>query len=412
MSTEPTRTLPPAWKLSLLAALYFAQGLPFGFQSKGLKLALTQLGLSMTAVTLSSALSLPWSLKPLLGPFVDRHGSERFGRRKSWIVPAQLGLAASCAVAALLPPSEALASLLVAVFFMNLFAATQDVPVDGLAVDLLGERELGAGNAVQVVGYKVGMIVGGSLLISQLPRLGWAGMLLAMALLCLVVALTVTAVREPPSTHRGEGALGWRELGRRLKQLVTKPGAGWLFAFVATYKLGETLADALFEPYLQRVVGLPLEMVAVYGGWGMGGSLLGSVAGGLLATRVRLLRAVGVAAAVRAVPLVAMWALVAGFIAPTETNIILVTTVEHFFAGLLTTCMFAFMMSQVDKRIGATHFTLLAAVEVAGKSLPALGAGWLVDQAGWSPVFLAGVVLSAAFLLLLLPLRRAREAPA
>ncbi len=412
MSQPVPRALPPLWKLSLLSALYFAQGLPFGFQSKGLKLALTQLGLSMTAVTLSSALSLPWSLKPLLGPLVDRHGSDRFGRRKSWIVPAQLGLAASCAVAALLPPSEALGGLLVAVFLMNLFAATQDVPVDGLAVDLLGDRELGAGNAVQVVGYKVGMIVGGSLLISQLPRLGWAGMLLAMAGLCLLVALTVTVVREPPVASRAQGPLGWRELGQRLKQLVTKRGAVWLLVFVATYKLGETLADVLFEPWLQRVVGIPLETVAIYGGWGMGGSLLGSVAGGLLATRVRLLRAVGVAAAVRAVPLVAMWALVAGLVAPSEANIVLVTTVEHFFAGLLTTCMFAFMMSQVDKRIGATHFTLLAAVEVAGKSLPGLGAGWLVDRAGWSPVFLAGVVLSAAFLLLLVPLRRAHGAGA
>ena len=173
------RQLPAAWKLGVLSTLYFAQGLPFGFQSKGLKLSLTELGLSMTAVTMSSALSLPWSLKPLWGPFVDRHGSERFGRRKSWIVPMQLGLALSCAAAAFTPPSESLGALLVMVFFINLFAATQDVPVDGLAVDLLSPRELGAGNAVQVVGYKVGMIVGGSILVSQLPRLGWRGMMFA-----------------------------------------------------------------------------------------------------------------------------------------------------------------------------------------------------------------------------------------
>ena len=135
---------------------------------------------------------------------------------------------------------------------VNSFAATQDVPVDGLAVDLLGPHELGAGNAVQVVGYKVGMIVGGSLLVSQLPTLGWRGMMFAMASLCLAVTATVLFVREPPRPA-GDGAdarLGWRELFTRLKALVTRPGAGWLLVFVATYKLGEmAVKDA--KAYIQ-----------------------------------------------------------------------------------------------------------------------------------------------------------------
>lgn len=401
---------PAAWKVPVLSVLYFAQGLPFGFQSKGLKLALTELGLPMAAVTLTSALSLPWSFKPLLAPFVDRHGSARFGRRKSWIVPLQLGLVASCAAAALAPPSEHLAALLVAVFFMNLFAAAQDVPVDGLAVDLLGPRELGAGNAVQVVGYKVGMLVGGSLLVSQLPALGWQGLCLVMAGLCLAVTAAVVLVREPPRAAGAEGPLGWRELGARLRALAAQRGAAWLLLFVATYKLGETLVDVLFEPWLLRVQRLELSAVAIYGGWGMVGSLVGSAVGGLLATRLPLLRAVGWAAAVRSLSLIAMWAMVAGYVPTAPGTIIAVTTVEHFFVGLLTTTMFAYMMSQVDKRIGATHFTLLAAVEVAGKSVPGLAAGALVDAFGWAPVFLAGLVLSAAFLLLLVPLRRSQRA--
>jgi len=403
---------PAVWKISVLSVLYFAQGLPFGFQSKGLKLALTELGLPMAAVTLSSALSLPWSFKPLLAPFVDRHGSERLGRRKSWILPLQLGLAVSCAAAAFATPSAHLTALLVAVFFMNLFAAAQDVPVDGLAVDLLGAQELGAGNAVQVVGYKVGMLVGGSILVSQLPVLGWQLMCLTMAGLCLAVTGAVALVREPPRPAERSGALTWRELGQRLKVLVTNQGAGWLLLFVATYKLGETLVDVLFEPWLLRVQRIELSVVAIYGGWGMVGSLVGSAAGGLLATRLPPLRAVGWAAAVRSLSLIAMWAMVAGLVPTDSTTIIAVTTVEHFFVGLLTTTMFAYMMSQVDKRIGATHFTLLAAVEVAGKSVPSLAAGAFVDAFGWAPVFLAGLVLSAAFLLLFIPLRASVHQPA
>ncbi len=167
MSEEgAARRLPPARKLALFFALYFAQGLPFGFQAKGLKAVLTDLGISMTKVTLLGALSLPWTLKPLIAPLVDRFGSVRFGRRKSWIVPAQLALAAACGAAAFAPPTESLFLLVVLVLAMNVFAATQDVGVDGLAVDLLTPQELGFGNALQVVGYKVGMIAGGSVLVA------------------------------------------------------------------------------------------------------------------------------------------------------------------------------------------------------------------------------------------------------
>ncbi len=384
--------------------LYFVQGLPFGFQSKGLKLALTSLGLSMTKVTLAGLLSLPWSLKPLLAPFVDRHGSPTFGRRKSWIVPLQGGLSVACFGAAFCPPDERLVGLLFAVLLMNVFAAAQDVPVDGLAIDLLGPHELGLGNAIQVSGYKIGMIVGGSVLISQLNHLGWAGMFFVMAGLCLAAMIATTFVKEPASVRPETGAherVTWRELWQRLKQLGSMRSTLVVLVAVATYKFGETAADQIFEPWLVRVAGYKLEEAAGFATWGMGGSLVGSALGGLLATRVRLERAVAITAAVRCLPLFAMWGLSQGLFAATPNDLIVLTSFEHFFGGMLTTAMFAWMMSRVDKRIGATHFTLLASVEVLGKSVPGLFAGAAVDAFGWSAVFLSGALLSVAFLALM-----------
>jgi predicted MFS family arabinose efflux permease len=411
-SVEAVRRRAPAgWKLGLLSLLYFVQGLPFGFQSKGLKLALTGLGLSMTTVTLSGLLAAPWSFKPLWGPFVDRHGSATFGRRTSWIVPLQVLLALSFVAAAFMPPNENLRGLMVAVFFMNLFASTQDVPVDGLAVDLLSANELGAGNAVQVVGYKLGMIVGGSVLIAQLPRFGWQGVFFAMAATCVAVTAVLLFVKEPSAAapEAPSEKPTWREVWQRAKAMFTQPGAWWLIAFVGLYKAGETVATSVFEPFLQRVGGYPIEQVAAFGGWGMIGSLAGSVAGGVLATRVTLLRAVGWAAAVRAIPLVAMWALVAGFIGMTASNIIAITTIEHFFGGMLTTTMFAFMMSKVDRRIGATQFTLFASIEVLGKEPWGLASGALADRFGWSVTFALAVALSVAYLGLLVPMSRLQK---
>jgi MFS family permease len=88
-------------------------------------------------------------------------------------------------------------------------------------------------------------------------------------------------------------------------------------------------------------------------------------------------------------------------------TVIAVNCAEHFFGGALTTCMFALMMSRVDRRIGATHYTLLAAVEVGGKALTSTFSGVFADRFGYAPVFLGAVVLTMAFPFLALPLRRA-----
>lgn len=410
------RRRPAAWKLGLLSLLYFVQGLPFGFQSKGLKLLLADdKTVPMTAVTLLGLLSLPWSFKPLWAPLVDRYGSARFGRRKSWIVPLMALLALTLAGAGLTPYPELLVPLLAVVLLMNLFASMQDVPVDGLAVDLLSEHELGAGNAAQVSAYKIGMAVGGSIFIGLLlPRLGWAPAFLVLAAIAAVATLSMLRVDEVGRAPAGrvEEPLSFREIARRAWQLVAKPGGVWLVLFVATYKMGEALSDSVFEPYLQRVLAYTKEDVAGFALVGQLGSLAGSIVGGLVAQRTSLLRAVGLTSAVRAVSLVGMWALAAGLLPGTPAVITAVTGLEHFFAGLVTTCMFAFMMSKVDRSVGATHFTLLAAIEVLGKSPTGLVSGALVEALGWAPVFLLGALLSWAFLALLLPLREKVSQPA
>ena len=137
-------------------------------------------------------------------------------------------------------------------------------------------------------------------------------------------------------------------------------------------------------------------------------SILGSVAGGLLASRVPLLRAVGIAAVLRVLAVASEWWL--SLVEVTPARVLAVTCVEHFFAGLLTTAMFAYMMSRVDRRIGATHYTLLATVEVWGKLPAAAISGVIAEGIGYTALFGLATLLSAAFLWLLVPLRR-RTAP-
>jgi len=391
----------------MLGALYFVEGMPWGFQSKALPVYLRMSGVSLTLIGLLNLLSLPWMTKILWAPLVDRYGSARFGRRKTWIVPMQGLLAVLCLGAAAAAQSMHLATLLALIFAMNLCAATMDIAIDGMAVDLLRPNELGTGNIAQVVGYKFGALTTGGLLVAANETLGWSGLFVVTGGIVAAVAVATTFFKEP-TVLRQEGEEGRMKdiLGLLLVQ-IRRPGAALLFLFIATYKTGEQLVDAMFKPFLidagfsAAQVGLWVSTV------GMGASLTGSFIGGLAASRFRLLPAVGVAAALRALPVAGVaWLTTTQ---PSAATIIGVAIAENFFGGVLTTIMFAYMMSRTDRRIGATHYTLLATIEMLGKAPVPLIAGPIAQQYGYTWTFGLGAILSLLYLALLVPLHRAES---
>ncbi|MBU1510288.1 MFS transporter, partial [Myxococcota bacterium] len=148
-------------KTLLFTALYLVQGLPFGFFLFTYPLILRAQGLSLTKITFLSVVNLPWLVKFLWAPLVDRYFWPRLGRRTSWILPMQLGLAASLALTGLFAMDLGINGLILCLLVVNFFAATQDIAVDGLAVDQLTPAERGHGNAIQSASYKIGMLGGG-----------------------------------------------------------------------------------------------------------------------------------------------------------------------------------------------------------------------------------------------------------
>jgi PAT family beta-lactamase induction signal transducer AmpG len=408
-------------RLAILAVFYIVQGLPFGFQATALPVYLTASGLSLTKVGFAGALSAPWLLKPLWAPLVDRWHSDRFGRRRTWIVPLQAALASTCFAAAFVP-SESLGLLLGLIALTNLFAATMDIAVDGLAIDLLEVDELGWGNIAQVVGYKLGMLLGGGVLVWASQWIGWHGLFLVITGLITIALLITLSWREPVRERTpDESAPGRARLAELLSTLgraLARPGGLALLAVAATYKIGESMNDAMFEPFLVRAAGWDAPQVGlIVGTWGMAFSLAGSFLGGALAVRLGVARALVLFAVLRTLSLAGVLWLSGqvGPLGPIDPDgfvraVVAVKGFEEIAGGGLTTAMFAFMMSRVDRRIGATHYTLIAGVEVLGKVPGGLSSGVLVDAFGFSWTFAIGLALGVAFLPLLM-LLRARPEP-
>ena len=394
---------PARMKLVLLSLLYFAEGLPFGFQSIALPVYLRESGSSLVAIGFLSTLSLPWMLKPLWAPLVDGYGATR----RAWILPLLAGVAASCAAAGLVDPKSGsgLALLLALIFAMNLFAATLDIAVDGLAVDLLSRRELGGGNAAQVVGYKWGMLTGGSLFLWASTYLPWRVLLGGMAVVVLAVMLAAAVI--PATRTRAAAPQPLRDVIADLVRALRAPGSGGLIAFLVTYKLGETMATVMWKPFLVDAGFTKGFIAEVSGTWGMGASILGSLGGGWLASNVRLRTALLIPAVARLVPMAAQVFVV---MAPTVIGVKLVTSAENFAGGALTTVVFAMMMARVNKKIGASHYTALAAVEVAGKLPGGWLAGPIAQGLGYPALYLAAVVATVLVVVPILRVRAERDA--
>jgi predicted MFS family arabinose efflux permease len=321
----------------------------------------------------------------------------------------QLGLVLACLLAANVSDLRLLAALIV---IMNLCAATQDIAVDALAVGLLSERELGPANALQVVGYKLGMLTGGGLLVWASARIGWSGLFYAMAgLMACVLALSL-AMNEREAGAISSERIDFGALWRRLRDALKQPEMAALIALVTSYKMGESMADGMWKPLLLDR-GFSSSQIGLWAGtFGMLFSLLGSSAAGLLARRAPLARALLWIAALRTLGVAAEW-WIASSSSPTASAVIAVTCVEHLVGGAITTIMFALMMQHTDREIGATHYTLLASLEVWGK-LP-LGAlsGLIAQHFGYGVLFAVATLLCLAFAWLvaaLAPKLRGREA--
>ncbi|XP_015987412.1 major facilitator superfamily domain-containing protein 3 isoform X2 [Rousettus aegyptiacus] len=374
-------------KLLLLAGLYLVQGLPYGLQSGLLPMLLRAGGLSLTRVGLAKVLYAPWLFKLVWAPLVDTRGSPR-----AWVVLSTAALGLLCGLLLLL----------------NLGAAVQDVALDVLAVQLLEPAELGPGNTVQVVAYKLGSVLAGGGLLALVPTLSWPLLFLLLAAtywLAAALAWAAPALQQRPGPQASELPPHTLHL---LRDLLAVSGTLWMAGFVLTYKLGEQGASSLF-PLLLLDRGLSAPELGLWNAVGaVACSIAGSFLGGALLARHRqllpLLRSV---LRLRLGGLACQSALLFYLDTPgarlgpgtvLRGAALLSLCLQHFLGGLVTTATFTLMMrcSQLaPSALQGTHYSLLATLELLGKLLLGTLAGALADSLGLRFCFSLFLALSA-----------------
>lgn len=257
----------------LLFSLYWAQGLPVGFMTHALPVILRAQGVSLAQIGGFGLLMLPWSIKIFWAPWVDRFGSSAFGHYRSWIVPTQLLSVVVLIGLSFLPiqalnQPEYLLAFFVALLSMNLVGATQDIATDGLAVNILKNEQQHWGNTFQVIGSRLGFIVGGGAILWALDWLDWQITFLVLAGLVLLNTLPVLCFKEPARFQHIQHAnhretFSWNKVKSYLSYFhQTRSLALWLGVLI-TFKIADGLTGPLLKP-LMVDLGLTFSQIGIY----------------------------------------------------------------------------------------------------------------------------------------------------
>jgi len=381
-------------KFSLFACLYFAQGLPYGFFTQALPVYLREANASLAAIGGAALLTWPWALKFLWAPLADRYGWPRLGLRRSWILPLQTISILVLIAVSFLNPKDSLLVVLAAFLVCNLVAATQDAATDGLAVDLLEKSERGWANGIQVGGYRVGMIVGGAVMLNLLSIWGWQAAMLAMALTLAVVSLPAFTFDETqalgPFQDRVDRRLE-RHPFKDLKEFVFQKNiASWL-AVLLIYKFGHQAASAMMKPWLVDN-GYRLEEIgALIGLFGSGAGLIGAVLGGWVASRFSRLKSLIYLAVAQAFATATY--LLPIFTEQAAWKVALSTSIDNGISGMATVTLFAAMMDRCRKGHSASDYAIQASFVVISQTMASSLSGVSAGYFGYGNHFIGIGVL-------------------
>jgi PAT family beta-lactamase induction signal transducer AmpG len=401
-----------------IALMGFASGLPLLITSSTLGWWLSRVGIDKTTIGVFALVGLPYSLKFLWAPLLDRATlpllGPALGRRRSWALAAQAALVGAILGLGTSDPAQAPTWTAAWALLVAFFSATQDVAVDAYRIEVLADAEQGAGAAVTQAGYRGGMLLAGAGAVALSDFVPWP---LVFAALAVAVGVGMLGVLIGPEPERppalappvpGEGALR-RALLDPFRELARHPHWGLILVFAVLYKYGDAVAGVMANPFYADLGFSGVEVAGVTKVWSIVAFLPGVFAGGVLVAKLGLLRALFVGGVLQAVTNLLFAALA---LRGHDLAFLAVAVGSDAFTGGLASAAFVAFLSTLSRGASTgTQYALLTSMMAAGRTLLSAASGWFADQLGWPGFWVATTLLALPGLLLLLWLARAGAAP-
>jgi PAT family beta-lactamase induction signal transducer AmpG len=397
-------------RLVTVLFLGFASGLPLALTFSTLSYWLTEEGISRTTIGLFALVTMPYTLKFLWAPLADHARipilTRALGRRRSWGIFTQAGLMVSVIGLGFSDPGTQVGTTAAWAVAVAFFSASQDIVIDALRIEILAPEQQGAGASAIQYGYRVGMLVSsaGALLLAE--HRSWPVVYVVMALLVGVGIATLLLTPEPriPAVSTGSGGfrwLRWIEIAaiRPILDFARRPGWLAILAFILLFPLGEALIGRMSAPFYVEMGFSKTEIATVTKAFGLVMTLVGIGLGGVLVSRIGVMRAL-IACGIAQAATNLMFAALAtrGHDLPfLEATI----AVENLAGGMAGTAFVAYLSSLCNVAYTATHYAAFSALASVTRTVLSSASGAVADAVSWTSFFIIATICAVPGLVLL-----------
>ena len=429
-------------RILLLGAI---SGFPWVLIGSSLSLWLKEDGLSRSTIGWAGLIFAVYAFNYLWAPIIDRIRipwlTNKIGHRRGWIVLMQLIILISLICWSVINPTTNLALVITVGLIIAIASATQDITVDALRIEQIGENEgksMQAGAAMAVVGWWTGYKLGGMIALNvaeYFQSIGfdnyWQITFLVLGIVVIACNIGLMFVHEPQPTQRQESQkktdqiieekLGSSNFVTKSVAWITGTIAGpivsffkkngfniaiGILGFVFLFKIGEAFLGRMSIIFYKEI-GFTKSDIALYSkGLGWITTVVFTLLGGLFAIRSGVIRAMFVSGILMASTNL-LFSLLAWY-GKSEWLFAIAVIFDDMAAAFATVAFVAFISMLVDRTYTATQYALLASIGTAGRTTLAASSGALVDwlNGDWGIFFVLTAIMVIPSLIFLFLIRK------
>jgi PAT family beta-lactamase induction signal transducer AmpG len=392
-----------SYRMLCLLLLGYAAGLPLLLIGSTLQAWMTDSKVDLGTIGMVSLIGLPYTIKFVWSPFLDRFRVPFLGRRKGWMVVFQALLVVSIFSLSLVNPKEHLMLVGVIATLITFFSASQDIALDAYRREILPDEELGFGSSVYVTGYRLGMLVAGAGALILADQVPWSDVYMWMAA-CMVPAVVFTLI-SPTEKNDLVAPKNMKEaVVGPLKEFFTRPGAITIILFILLFKVGDLMAANLTTPFILQAGYSKTDIGTVAKGVGMFATIFGGLVGGAFMLKIPMKISLVVFGTFQAISTLGFSLLT--MLPVSWGSLAMIIGLENFSAGMGMAAYGAFMAALTDKRFTATQYALLSSVMGITRVILPAPTGYVADAVGWNMFFIICTLAAIPGMLLLIPVFR------
>ncbi len=379
--------------------LGISSGLPLLLIGSTFKAWMTEGGISLATIGAFALVGLPYSLKFLWAPIMDRYVPPFLDRRRGWILICQALLMVALGAVAQSDPAANLSLAASLCFLIAFLSASQDIVIDAYRRDILSEEEQGLGASFAVNGARVGLLIGGAgaLAIShysswQVAYWSMAGVILLSMIATLFSPAADGGIESPKTLQRA--------VIEPFRQYLRRPAALEILIFILLFKIGDQMASDMFTPFYLKIGFDKLQIAEVSKVLGFWATIVGGLLGGVLLLRMSLIKGLWIFGILQSVSTLGFaWLATLG--GPSLPGLAVVVTFENVASGLGGAAYVGFMASMTDKRFSATQYALLSSLMAVPRVFLGSTSGVLAEMMGWPGYFTFCALVAIPGLLML-----------